>query len=136
VVVFDRLVASQLPALAAHARLFDGGKRQREPERVQDQINRLLAQHARAGCVVARLKGGDPMVFARGAEEWEYLLRHGIEVEVVPRISSALAVPSLAGIPPTMRCIAASFAVLAAHRESLMNTDWRKSRQSTKGGWR
>jgi siroheme synthase len=64
------------------------------------------------------------MIFARGAEEWEYLVRHGIEVEVVPGISSALAVPALAGIPPTFRGTSASFTVVAGHREHFMRTDW------------
>jgi uroporphyrin-III C-methyltransferase len=64
------------------------------------------------------------MVFGRGAEEWEYLLSRGIEVEVVPGVSSALAVPALAGIPLTCRGVAASFAVIAGHREQFMRTDW------------
>jgi len=126
VVVYDRLVSPEVLAIAAHALLFDGGKRQGEQARIQDEINRLLVRHARAGRAVVRLKGGDPMIFARGAEEWEYLLRHGIEVEVVPGISSALAVPSLAGIPPTLRGVAASFAAIAGHRENFMRTDWRQ----------
>src|SRR6266581_9803308 len=70
------------------------------------------------------LVGAGPMVFGRGAEEWEYLVRHGIEVAVVPGVSSAVAVPSLAGIPPTCRGVAASFAVIAGHRENFMLTDW------------
>jgi len=126
VVVYDRLVSAEVLAIAANAVLFDGGKRRGEQERIQEEINRLLVYHARAGRAVVRLKGGDPMVFARGAEEWEYLLRHGIEVEVVPGISSALAAPSLAGIPLTFRGVAASFVVIAGHRENFMRTDWRQ----------
>lgn len=124
VVVYDRLVSAAVLSLAAHALLIDGGKRRGEQESIQSEINRTLVQHARAGCNVVRLKAGDPMIFARGAEEWEYLLVHGIEVEVVPGISAALAVPSLAGIPPTCRGIAASFAVIAGHRENLVRTAW------------
>ncbi len=124
VVVYDRLVSTEILALATRASLIDGGKRQGEQERIQNEINRLLVHHARAGRKVVRLKAGDPMVFARGAEEWEHLLSQGIEVEVVPGISSALAVPSLAGIPPTCRGVAASFAVIAGHRENFMRTDW------------
>ena len=124
VVVYDRLVSAEVLALAAQALLIDGGKRPGEQERIQDEINRLMVHHARAGRNVVRLKAGDPMVFARGAEEWEHLIRHGIEVEVVPGVSSALAVPSLAGIPPTCRGVAASFAVIAGHRETLLRTDW------------
>lgn len=124
VVVYDRLVSPEILALAERAELVDGGKRHGEQQRIQDEINHLMVSHARAGRTVARLKAGDPMIFARGAEEWEYLLRHGIEVEIVPGVSSALAVPSLAGIPPTCRGVAASFAVIAGHRESFMRTDW------------
>ncbi|MFZ0593800.1 MAG: uroporphyrinogen-III C-methyltransferase [Bryobacteraceae bacterium] len=124
VVVYDRLVSTDILALASRALLIDGGKRQGEQEQIQDEINRLLVEHARAGRKVVRLKAGDPMIFARGAEEWEHLLRHGIEVEVVPGVSSALAVAPLAGIPLTCRGIAASFAVVAGHRESFMRTDW------------
>lgn len=124
VVVHDRLVSPEVLALASRALLIDGGKRQGEQERIQDEINRLLVRHARTSRTVVRLKAGDPMVFARGAEEWQYLLHHGIEVEVVPGISSALAVPSIAGIPPTCRGIAASFAVIAGHRENFIRTDW------------
>jgi uroporphyrin-III C-methyltransferase len=124
VVVYDRLVSAAVLSLAARALLIDGGKRQGEQERIQDEINRLLVDHARAGRNVVRLKAGDPMIFARGAEEWEHLLRHGIEVEVVPGVTSALAVPSLAGIPPTCRGVAASFAVIAGHRQNFVRTDW------------
>jgi len=124
VVVHDRLVSAGVLRLAARALLIDGGKRQGEQERIQDEINELLVHYAQAGRKVVRLKAGDPMIFARGAEEWEHLVRHGIEVEVVPGVSSALAVPSLAGIPPTCRGVAASFAVIAGHRENFMRTDW------------
>ncbi len=116
VVVYDRLVSADILSLASRALLIDGGKRQGEQERIQDEINRLLVKHARAGRNVVRLKAGDPMIFARGAEEWEHLLSHGIEVEVVPGISSALAVPPLAGIPLTCR------AALPRHLPSLPGT--------------
>jgi uroporphyrin-III C-methyltransferase len=124
VVVYDRLVSDEVLRIAAHALLIDGGKRQGEQDRIQDYINQTLLCHARAGRTVVRLKAGDPMVFGRGAEEWEYLLAHDVEVEIVPGISSALAVPSLAGIPLTCRGIAASFAVIAGHREHFIRTDW------------
>jgi uroporphyrin-III C-methyltransferase len=124
VVVYDRLVSADVLSLAARAVLIDGGKRRGEQDRIQHEINCTLVHHARAGRNVVRLKAGDPMIFARGAEEWEYLLAHGIEVEVVPGVSAALAVPSLAGIPPTSRSVAASFAVIAGHRENLIRTDW------------
>jgi uroporphyrin-III C-methyltransferase len=124
VVIHDRLVSPAILSLAARALLIDGGKRQGQQDRIQDEINQSMVEHARAGRNVVRLKAGDPMIFARGAEEWEHLLRHGIEAEVVPGVSSALAAPSLAGIPPTCRGVAASFAVIAGHRENFMRTDW------------
>jgi uroporphyrin-III C-methyltransferase len=124
VVLHDRLVSAEILRLCPNALLIDGGKQQGDQERIQDDINRRMLSSARTGLNVVRLKGGDPMVFARGAEEREYLIRHGVEVEVVPGVSSALAVPALAGIPPTCRGLAASFAVIAGHRQHLIETDW------------
>src|SRR6266481_5521517 len=124
VVIHDRLVSAEILRLSPGALLMDGGKQQGEQERIQDNINHRMLHYAAKGLQVVRLKGGDPMIFARGAEEWEFLIRHGIDVEVVPGVSSALAVPALAGIPPTCRGIAASFAVIAGHRENFMRTDW------------
>jgi uroporphyrin-III C-methyltransferase len=129
VVIYDRLVSAEVLALAPRALLIDGGKKRGEQERIQAEINQLMLHYAKAGHNVVRLKSGDPMIFARGTEEWQYLLSHGIDVEVVPGISSALAAPSLAGIPPTCRGVAASFAVIAGHRENFMNTDWRQYAQ-------
>ena len=73
---------------------------------------------------MARLKGGDPLVFGRGAEEWELAREHGIEVELVPGISSAIAVPGLAGIPLTFREVSRSFAVVTGHWKTGTNMDW------------
>ncbi len=129
VVIHDRLVNAGILALAPGALLIDGGKRRGEQERIQREINRLLVKYARDGRRVVRLKAGDPMIFARGFEEWEYLLHHGIEVEVVPGISSALAAPLLAGVPLTCRGTAASFAVIAGHRENFMLADWQQYAQ-------
>ena len=124
VVIHDRLVSTEILRLSPQALLIDGGKQQGDQERIQDDINQQMLNYASTGSSVVRLKGGDPMIFARGAEEWEYLIRHGVEVEVVPGVSSALAVPALAGIPPTCRGVAASFAVIAGHRQHLIETDW------------
>jgi uroporphyrin-III C-methyltransferase len=126
VVIHDRLVSEEILALAQGAVLIDGGKRQGEQERIQARINEEMVSFARQGATVVRLKCGDPMVFARGAEEWEHLTRQGIEVEVVPGVSSAIAVPALAGIPLTCRGVAASFAMIAGHRENLIGIDWAK----------
>ncbi|MBC3185342.1 uroporphyrinogen-III C-methyltransferase [Corynebacterium sp. zg-331] len=81
----------------------------------QEKINELLVEYARAGAVVARLKGGDPYVFGRGFEEYEYCLSHGIECEVIPGVSSAVAVPALAGVPLTQRGMVHSFHVVSGH---------------------
>ena len=75
----------------------------------QDEINNVLVQKAKEGKVICRLKGGDPFVFGRGGEEAEALSREGIEFEVVPGVSSAVAAPAYAGIPLTHRFYSSSF---------------------------
>lgn len=79
----------------------------------QEKIQELLLQNAHEGKCVIRLKGGDPYIFGRGGEDILYLKEHGIETEVVPGISSAIALPALAGIPLTQRHLAMT---LASHR--------------------
>jgi uroporphyrin-III C-methyltransferase len=74
--------------------------------------------------VVVRLKSGDPTVFGRCGEELAFLHEHGLEAEIVPGVSAALAAPALAGIPLTLRNVARSFAVLAGHRDSVEGTNW------------
>lgn len=129
VVIYDRLVSAEVLTLAREdAKLIFAGKRQGQQEAIQSEIFQLLEKHAARVETVVRLKGGDPMVFGRGAEEWMYLNARGIEVEVVPGISAALAVPALAGIPLTCRGVAASFAVIAGHRENLRPAEWKQYR--------
>jgi uroporphyrin-III C-methyltransferase len=82
----------------------------------QDEINSLLVRHAQKGQRVVRLKGGDPFLFGRGGEEAEALRKAGVTFEVVPGISSALAVPAYAGIPLTMRGLSSSVAVITGAR--------------------
>jgi uroporphyrinogen III methyltransferase/synthase len=118
VVVYDRLVN---PAILDEAppealRIF-AGKRVGSHCLPQAAINTLLIHHAKAGRFVVRLKGGDPFVFGRGGEEALALSKAGIAFEVVPGISSAIAVPAYAGIPVTHRGVAASFAVLTGHED-------------------
>ncbi len=81
----------------------------------QDQINRILVEHARAGRTVVRLKGGDPFVLGRGGEEALHCLAHGVPVEVVPGVTSAVSVPAAAGIPVTHRGITTSLVIASAH---------------------
>lgn len=125
VVIYDRLVSAEILATAnPEATFIFAGKEKGEQERVQNRIHELLLEHAPLAKTIVRLKGGDPMVFGRGAEEWIYLIPHGIDVEIVPGISSAISVPALAGIPLTCRGIAASFAVIAGHRQSVAQENW------------
>ncbi|MCX7841446.1 MAG: uroporphyrinogen-III C-methyltransferase, partial [Anaerolineae bacterium] len=104
VVVYDRLVALALLEYApAHAEKIYVGKASGEHTMTQAEINALLIERARAGKIVARLKGGDPFVFGRGGEEALALAEAGIAFEIVPGITSAIAAPAYAGIPVTHR---------------------------------
>ena len=130
VIVYDRLVNPALLDLAPPdtLRIF-AGKRAGAHCLPQAAINALLVHHAEAGRFVVRLKSGDPFVFGRGGEEALALAQAGIAFEVVPGISSAIAVPAYAGIPVTHRGIAASFAVLTGHEDPSKTgeaVDWRK----------
>ncbi len=118
VVVHDRLAPAELLELAPRgAEFVDVGKSPRHPTMAQDEINALLVDRGRAGRSVVRLKGGDPYVFARGAEEAAALLAAGVEVEVVPGVSSAFAVPASAGIPVTLRNVSTSVTVVTGHED-------------------
>lgn len=116
VVVYDRLAApGLLDAARPDAELIYCGKSPGHHELAQDQINRLLVEKAKEGKIVCRLKGGDPFVFGRGGEEALELHRHGLPYEIVPGVTSAIAVAAYAGIPVTHRGIATSFAVVTGH---------------------
>jgi uroporphyrinogen III methyltransferase/synthase len=118
VVVHDRLSAAELLDLApAGAERIDVGKAPRHHRLTQEQINDLLVERGRSGQTVVRLKGGDPFVFARGSEEAHALAEAGIDYEVVPGITSALAVPAYAGIPVTQRFSSTSFTVVTGHED-------------------
>ena len=126
VIVYDRLVHPDLVERAAPwaERIFVG-KRAEGRSVEQEQTNELLVELARAGKVVVRLKGGDPFVFGRGAEEGEVLRDAGIPFEVIPGVSSAIAAPGAAGIPVTHRRYASAFAVAAGHEcEGDSDLDW------------
>jgi uroporphyrin-III C-methyltransferase/precorrin-2 dehydrogenase/sirohydrochlorin ferrochelatase len=124
-VVYDRLVHPDLVAEApADARRIYVGKEPGASVR-QEFINALLVTEAREGRFVVRLKGGDPFVFGRGAEEAEALRAAGIAYEVVPGLTSATAVPASAGIPVTHRSHAAAFAVVTGHLADAAHApDW------------
>ncbi|RPJ17413.1 MAG: uroporphyrinogen-III C-methyltransferase, partial [Chloroflexi bacterium] len=126
VVLYDRLVAQQLLTEAMpHAELIDVGKEPKRHRRSQAEINALMIEKAREGKVVVRLKGGDPFVFGRGGEECQALAEAGVRYEVVPGVSSAIAVPAYAGIPVTQRGVTTAFTVVAGHTGgSNSDVDW------------
>src|SRR5690349_1281460 len=114
VVLYDRLAALELlNEVPAHAERIDVGKEPKKHRRSQAEINDLLIEKARGGKTVVRLKGGDPFVFGRGGEECLALAEAGIRYEVIPGVSSAVAVPAYAGIPVTRRGVTTAFAVVA-----------------------
>ena len=112
VVLYDALVDAQLLDYAPQAEHIFVGKRKGCYRYQQEQINELIVQRAGLGKHVVRLKGGDPFVFGRGAEEMEYASQNGLEVAVVPGISSSVAVPAAAQIPVTKRGSSESFWVI------------------------
>ncbi|WP_346618625.1 uroporphyrinogen-III C-methyltransferase [Blastococcus montanus] len=116
VVVADHLAPQALLAsLPPEVEIIDAAKLPRGRSMAQERINELLVEHARAGRRVVRLKGGDPYVFGRGLEELQACTAAGIPVEVVPGITSAIAVPALAGIPVTHRGLTHEFVVVSGH---------------------
>jgi uroporphyrin-III C-methyltransferase len=129
VIVYDQLVnPALLDEVAPPAIKIFVGKRAGRHCIVQEEINSVLIFYARTGREVVRLKGGDPFVFGRGGEEAEALSQAGIPFEIVPGVSSAIAVPAYAGIPLTHRKFASSFAVVTGHeaRKPNSSVDWAK----------
>lgn len=117
VVIYDRLVGEEILSLAPEsAEKIYVGKRTGKHEVPQDKIIEIIIEKAKGGGNIVRLKGGDPFIFGRGGEEAEALVEKGIEFEVVPGISSAVAAPMYAGIPLTHRDYAASVAIVTGHR--------------------
>lgn len=116
VVLIDRLAPRELLEHAPHGvDVVDVGKAPGAHVATQDQINDRLLAEARAGRRVVRLKGGDPYVLGRGGEEVAFLRGHGIDVSVIPGVTSAVAVPAAAGIPVTHRGLATGFTVVTGH---------------------
>ena len=112
VVLYDALVSSELLEYAPNAEKIFVGKRKGCYAYQQEQINELIVQRAQQNKHVVRLKGGDPFVFGRGAEEMEYASEFGVEVAVVPGISSSVSVPASQHIPVTKRGASESFWVI------------------------
>lgn len=116
VVLYDHLIPMSLLGEAPRsAELISVGKKHGAHSLSQQAIQELLLQRSREGKRVVRLKGGDPYLFGRGGEEMIFLRGHGVPVEVVPGVTSAIAVPALAGIPVTQRHLAMTFAVASGH---------------------
>lgn len=129
VVVHDRLVSPEIVALApTAARLIPVGKAPKCHPVPQDRINRILLEEARAGHVVARLKGGDPMIFGRGSEEAASLRAHGIAVDYAPGITAAQGASCATGVPLTHRGLATSVQYVTGHRQAgqVLDLDWKR----------
>ncbi|MGI9576609.1 MAG: uroporphyrinogen-III C-methyltransferase [Microthrixaceae bacterium] len=126
VIVHDRLVEQSLLDVAAPwAEVINVGKDPNAGSVPQSNINSLLVDRGTKYETVVRLKGGDPFVFGRGGEEAQELISVGIEVEVVPGVSSAVAAPAAAGIPVTMRGVASGVTIVTAHQDpGTQPLDW------------
>lgn len=128
VVVHDRLVSPEIMALVpSHVRCIDVGKLPRFHAVPQDEINELLVSLALQGCNVARVKGGDPLIFGRGSEEAEALSDAGISVSYVPGITAAQGAAASTGVPLTHRGLATGVRYVTGHRarDAELNLDWK-----------
>lgn len=115
-IIYDRLIDEKILKLAKpDAELIYLGKMNTEGGLIQEEINNTIVAKALEGKVVARVKGGDPFVFGRGGEEIEEVIKNHIPFEIVPGISSSIAVPEYAGIPVTHRGVSKSFHVFTGH---------------------
>jgi uroporphyrinogen III methyltransferase/synthase len=129
VIVYDHLVNEEILVHAKPgARLIYAGKEGGDHTLVQDEINRILVEEARQGRVVARVKGGDPYIFGRGGEEALVVAAAGLPFEVVPGVSSAVAVPAYAGISLTQRGYTSTLAFVTGHEDPTKeqsDIDWK-----------
>jgi len=115
VILVDNLVLGVKTLIPKGKKVIDIGKTAEEHKFSQDAINTLLAELSEKYAKVVRLKGGDPYVFGRGGEEAEYLRERGVAFEVVPGITSAIAVPALFSIPLTYRGVSSSVTIITGH---------------------
>ncbi len=125
-VLIDKLISDEILALIPpKTKKVYVGKSKGEHSMKQEEINQLLIKYAHEGLTIARLKSGDPFIFGRGSEEALALVEAGIDVEIIPGISSAIAGPSSAGIAPTARGYASGLSIVSAHlANNLDNLDW------------
>lgn len=115
-IIYDRLIDEKILKLAKpESEFIYLGKMNTEGGLIQDEINRTIVEKALQGKTVARVKGGDPFVFGRGGEEIEEIIKNSISFEIIPGISSSIAVPEYAGIPVTHRGVSRSFHVFTGH---------------------
>ncbi len=118
VVVYDALANPRLyESLPEHVQRIDVGKRAKAHKRTQDETNALMVELAQQGKRVARLKGGDPYLFGRGAEEAAYCAKHGVRAVVIPGVTSGIAAPAYAGIPVTHRKTASCLTFVTGHED-------------------
>ena len=122
VVIYDRLANEKILNYAVNAEKIYVGKAAGRHTLTQTEINNLLVEKGRAEKIVVRLKGGDPFVFGRGGEEALALRENGVDFEIIPGVTSAIAVPACAGIPVTHRGVATSFAVVTGHEKTADST--------------
>ena len=122
VVIYDSLVSDSILCMIPNNSIkIDAGKRAGNHKIPQEETNRLILKYAQKGYRVVRLKGGDPFLFGRGGEELELLVENNIEYEIVPGVTSAIAVPAYNGIPVTHRNLASSVHIITAHHKDDRN---------------
>lgn len=129
VVVYDKLVSSEIISMTPPcARMISVGKSPKCHPVTQDGINNILVKEALAGHTVARLKGGDPMIFGRGSEEAAHLMQHGVAVEYVPGITAAQGASCSTGVPLTHRGLATGVQYVTGHRQAdkVLDLDWKR----------
>lgn len=136
VVLHDRLIDPRLlDEIRPGAEVINVGKEVGNEDVQQERIHWIMIEKARQGKTICRLKGGDPFVFGRGAEEARALSEAGIPFEILPGVSSAIAVPAYAGIPVTHRDYAHSFMIIAGSRShDLESPEWLAARALVKAG--
>lgn len=131
IILYDRLVGDKIIGqIPTRAEKVYVGRAVGDPTTHQRRTNEMMAKYAKDGKNVLRLKGGDPFIFGRGAEEAEYLLKRGIRFEIVPGITSAIASPAYAGIPLTHRRYSPSVAIVTGHEgiddKGEASVNWKK----------